>query len=65
VPFEWIEYQLCKKFSCLPSDLSNQSWEKISHFLSFINLEAEEEKRAQRKAMAKQKRFSGKYARGN
>ena len=49
VPFEFIEYKLCEKFSCLPSDLENQSWEKIENFLQFIDIENQYQEREERK----------------
>jgi len=60
VPFEYIEYKLCEKFSCLPSNLDEQSWEKIDNFLRFINLDNELQKKEQRLSDNKsKKRFPG------
>ena len=55
MPFEYIEYKLCEKFSCLPSNLDEQSWEKIDNFLRFINLDYEIQKKEQRVANQKAK----------
>lgn len=64
MPFEFVEYKLCEKFHCLPSDLAKQPWEKIGNFLQFINLEYEYEKKEKRLAEQKStKRFPGQYAR--
>jgi len=48
VPFEFIEMQLCEKFSCLPSELAKQSWSKIELFIEMMNIEGEFQKRDRR-----------------
>jgi len=45
VPFEWIELQLCREFHCLPSQLSQESDEKMRLFLNMMNIESQFEKR--------------------
>ena len=55
MPFEYIEYKLCEKFSCLPSNLEEQSWEKIDNFLRFINLDHEIQKKEERLVNKKNK----------
>jgi len=53
VPFEFLEYQLCEKFHCLPSELAKQSWGKIELFMEMMNIEGEFQKRDQRVAEKK------------
>jgi len=61
---DYIEFKLCKEFHCLPSDLENQSREKIENFIQFINLDYEIQKKEQRLAESKtKKRFPVKHGR--
>lgn len=52
-PFELIELRLCEKFSCLPSDLEKQSWEKMDLFLEIINIENQYKNKNERLANKK------------
>ena len=49
VPFDYIEYKLCEKLHCLPSQLKKESWSKIDNFLSFMDIEAQFQKREDKK----------------
>ena len=55
-PFEFVEMQLCREFHCLPSDLVNESWEKIELFLEIMNIESQFRDKEQRKLESKSKR---------
>lgn len=58
-PFEFLEYQLCEKFHCLPTDLAKQSWDKIDLFISMMDIENQFEKRDQRLLEQKHKKPYG------
>jgi len=38
----YIDYKLCEKFHCLPSQLDNESEEMLNMYLMMMNIEAEE-----------------------
>jgi len=49
VPLLYLEYKLCEKFGCLPSELENQPWEKIQAFLNIMDFERQFEEREKRR----------------
>lgn len=53
VPEVFVEYKLCEKFGCLPSQLEAEDAHKLDLFLAIINLEA----KASRLNRARQKHY--------
>ena len=51
VPEEYVEYILCEKFSCLPSDLDKQDEYIIRIFLEIIGFENKEKERMYNRSM--------------
>ena len=42
LPQEYVDFKLCEKFRCLPSQLDKEDAEQIDLFVSFMNIEARE-----------------------
>lgn len=40
VPWEYVEYQFCKMFHCLPQDLDDMPGDKFRLFCEFMRVEA-------------------------
>lgn len=48
-PEALLEYELCKTFHCLPSELYNEDSQKIEEFIVIMNAINEHEKKGSRK----------------
>ena len=48
VPFEWVTMQLAERFHCLPSEIEQMPYEKISLYLDMINIESQFQSKEQR-----------------
>lgn len=44
-----LEFELCKAFSCLPSQLAQEDNKKIEEFITIMNAISEHEKKGSRK----------------
>ena len=48
VPFEFLEYRICKEFGWTLTELEVQPWNKIELILDMMNMEQQFQKRDQR-----------------